>query len=96
MPRIALCLILVLTACARPPALDGTATDADRRAPYPRLLPLSEVLAGVPETEAAAAAPDLGARIAALNARADALRGPVVPNGTRTRMGRGIDTGALR
>lgn len=96
MSRLAVCLILALGACARPPALESTVTDADAGAPYPRLLPLDEVLAGLPAPDGAAEAPDLSGRIAALRARASGLRGAVVAGGARARMDGGVDTSTLR
>ena len=55
-----------------------------------------DLLDGAPDGAAVASAPDLSGRVAALKDRAAGLRGPVVPGGERARMGRGIDTGALR
>jgi hypothetical protein len=61
--------ILILTACATFPALDGTISDAARQAPYPTLtqLPAFPPLTKTEDT-------DLQARIAALQVRADQLR----------------------
>jgi len=95
----ALCLLCLagLAACARPPALDGSVTEADRRAPYPRLVPLDAILAAAPAPRAAPEdAGRLADRAGALRDRARRLRGPVVPAATEARMARGVDTGALR
>lgn len=85
--RIAPVLALLLSACAGFPALDARMTEADRTAPWPALVPLGPVLAAA---DARAGAPppagDLPARIAALNARAAALRGPVIDAATAARI----------
>ena len=85
MRRPVLILVLCLAACARPPALDARLTDADRSAPYPAPVPLGPLLA---LADAASVAPpaDLSARVAALAARAGALRGPVIDAATTARM----------
>ncbi len=77
-----LVLVSLLAGCAGAPTLPGDATDADRNAPYPVLVPLGPILAAaaVPGTPDPSAGID--ARVAALNARADALRGPVLDPAT--------------
>lgn len=71
LPMIACAL---LSACARPQALDDAHSPAVAAAPYPSLLPLDALVAATPP-----AAPDnpeaaVAARAANLNARAAALR----------------------
>ncbi len=94
--RRALACLLCLAACARPPALDDTVTEADRSAPYPKLVPLEDILDATPDGPAPVAFPDVSARADALRARASVLRGPVVPAPDRARMEAGVDTAALR
>ena len=89
--RLALALVLLLAACAEPPAvaavnarLPGDALDAVA----PPLLPLAPLLAAV---DARAPAPPLGSlgdRMTRLEARAAALRGPVLDPDDRDRLGR--------
>lgn len=66
-------LALTLAACGTFPELDARLDDADRTAPWPDLVPVAPLLAeaGAPGE---AAPDDLAARLAALQARADALR----------------------
>ncbi|SLN27939.1 hypothetical protein [Roseisalinus antarcticus] len=101
MRRALPCLILLCCAlqagCARFPALDSRLTEADRNAPYPALVPIGPILEQAAEASGEAdPAAGLDARAAALRNRAAGLRSPVVPDETRRRMGRGIDTTALR
>jgi len=71
----ALLLLAALAAgCAEFPDLDAAITPQARAAPYPRIAPLSEVLAGLPEGGPAdPGAEALAARAAALKARAARL-----------------------
>ena len=62
-------LLLCLGACAQFPALDGTISDAARAAPYPQLTPIPDF-----DETPVQADPATDARIAALQARAAALR----------------------
>lgn len=86
-PAVALLFALALSACADFPALDARMTEADRNAPFPGLVPLGPLLAAA---DARAGSPppaaDLPGRIAALNARAAALRGPVIDAATTARI----------
>lgn len=67
-----LIIIALLSGCAEFPELDGTVDDAARNAPFPELVNL-DALRG--QVGASDATPDnMAARIAGLNARADALR----------------------
>ncbi|MFQ1700023.1 hypothetical protein ACJ5NV_05455 [Loktanella agnita] len=68
--RILILFSLALAACAEFPALDGTISDAARDAPYPTLAPLPAGMAAEPQT----IDDPMGARIAALQARAARLR----------------------
>lgn len=73
--RILVALLLPpLAGCATLPALDGAPGPAASQAEYPDLLPLEELLAGVPPPPATDPAAALAARAAALKARAAALR----------------------
>ena len=67
--RLILPFLLMLSACATFPALEGTISDAARQAPYPKLTPLPPTPALRDEDEAA-----LLARIDALQARAARIR----------------------
>lgn len=78
-------LILALAGCAAFPELDARLTEADRTAAPPALLPLGPLLAAA-DGIAATPAPDLSARIRALDARAAALRGPVIDAGGADRI----------
>lgn len=75
MRRAAPALCLVLAACG---------ADAD----YPALMPLDQLLAepAPAATTPAAVQADLSTRAAALSARAQTLRGPVIDPATRARM----------
>lgn len=89
MLRPALVVILVLSACAAPPAIDARLTAADRTAPFPDLVPLGPILAAA---DATGTAPPVGLadRIAALAARAQDLRGPVIDAATRQRFAQAL------
>jgi hypothetical protein len=67
--RIAPILIVLLSACASFPQLEGTISDTARDAPFPPLTPIPIA----PEARGAEAA-DLQARIAALQAKAAEIR----------------------
>lgn len=70
-PLLALLAVSLLGACE--PTSAASNTD------YPALLPLEQILL---DNDQAAAPPDaLSARAAALRAKADGLRGPVIPEG---------------
>lgn len=101
-PVPVLALILVtLAACTGFPALEGRVPDDVAQAPYPAIAPLGPLLARADalatsgRTSPAALAP-VDARLAALSARADALRGPVIPPAQRARMLRGVAPDALQ
>lgn len=83
---VILCVPLVLAGCTAPigPASRSAAVDAEA----PRLLPISAILAQAADGPNTARLTDIGpdARADALRARAEALRGPVLPDETRTRM----------
>lgn len=82
-----------LSACGTwpEPAIPGQAQA--RAAPFPELVPLSQLLAGAPSASAPVLPP--ASRVAALAARASGLRGPVIDGATRQRMERGVDLSAL-
>ncbi len=95
--RAILCLTLMMAgACAPFPALENRVSADAARADFPQLVPLAPVLAAASsqaETTPPAAVDD---RVAALQARAAALRGAVVDPATRSRMQDGIETAPLR
>lgn len=79
------------TACARFPELDARTADIDPQTPYPALVPLDPLLARVADdqiTEDTEAS--IEARVAGLRARANAMRGDVIDDETRTRMSEGV------
>lgn len=80
-----------LTGCTQFPELDGTVSPAVANAPPPELVPLAPLLAQANSGQttansAEAAQQALTSRLASLRARADRLRGPVLPAATRARM----------
>ena len=90
----ALAALCAVAGCADwpDPAIPGA--EAARAAPWPALVPLNDILAGVPADREPVVAP--ASRIAALEARAASLRGPVIDGATRARLARGVDSGALQ
>lgn len=91
MRALPILFVVMLAACTPFPDLDDTLDPAVRDAAFPKLIPLEPVLAGVPDTRTKPAVlVNVNARIAALNARANRLRGPVIPASTRARMKRGV------
>ena len=84
---------LAVTSCGPwpDPQFDDTAA---RAAPFPLLVPIDTLVSQAPATAAPDGPP--ASRIAALNARAARLRGPVVDSATRARMRAGVNTSALR
>lgn len=87
MRHLILALTLALSACASFPELDARLDAADRNAPWPELVPTSQLIAAAGAPGAPAASADLAARIAALDARAAALRGPVIDPAEAVRLG---------
>ena len=88
--RPVLAPLLLLAACAEPPAV--TAVNARlsgevRAAAAPPLLPLGPLLAAVDARAPAPQAGNLAGRIARLEARAEALRAPVLDPADRRRLG---------
>lgn len=81
-------LAFVLTGCGTMPVVPGAPASAAGQTPA--LVPLSSVLAASKAGPAIDTAPVPSARLAALRARADRLRGPVIPGPTRTRMTRAM------
>lgn len=83
----ALALCTALGACSNffpelPPPDDAGAQEAA----YPALIPLGPILAQARGAAQPATGESDAARLAALAARAEALRGPVVPDATSARM----------
>jgi hypothetical protein len=84
-------LLAVMAACTRFPDLESVVAPEVRAAPYPALVPIEPLLAGLtaeqitPEVEAG-----LAGRMAALQARAARLRKTVVDDTTRDRMRQGV------
>lgn len=93
----ALVLVALLAGCAAsvvPPSRFGA---IDPTAPYPSLIPLDPLLAQAAVLDSGAQpGADLPGRIAALNARAAALRRPIIDPTTRARMEAGVASPALQ
>ncbi len=71
--------LIALAGCGQIPALEGTVSESALRAPYPRILPLDEVLAAAETSRVGAeeAGARTDARARALQARAAILRRPI-------------------
>ena len=91
-------MCLLLAGCADAPSLDGRISAAAAAAPYPTLQPLAPLLARAarPGRIDTASTLRMDGGVAALRARAAALRGPVVDASTRARMQAGVTRAALR
>ena len=81
---------LLLCACAQFPELDSTRTPGVATAPYPRLVPFETVLDAPPPRATPEAQAGVASRAESLRARAERLTAPVVDEGTRARMSRGV------
>lgn len=79
-------LLLALAACAEFPTLDARLAAADLTVPSPALVPLGDLLAQA-DAQAAPPPPAPQARAGALAARAAALRGAVLTEADRARLG---------
>ena len=86
---VAVCALMAIASCAPLPDVFG-AERAEVRGAFPELLPLSGILAQADEAPRADADTDgaLSARAGALQARAVALRGPVLTTQERERLQR--------
>lgn len=86
--------LVAVSACAQFPEVDARQTRADPDAPYPVLLPLSELDAALP-APSESGAEDLDARAAALRARAAAIaaRG-VVSSDEKDRLQKAVERNA--
>ena len=94
-----LLLVLSVAACAGVPNLDRAMPAAGQSPTFPALVPLGPLLAQADDLNGAGQAdPAAGfrSRIGQLNARAAALRAPVISPQTRAQMQAGIDTPALQ
>ena len=85
-------LLFLLASCAQFPDLDDALPEHLQDADFPRLIPLSgeELDPARSQEERADTVDALNARIAALNARANRLRRPVLAQSTHQRMANGI------
>ncbi|MBW4708474.1 hypothetical protein KX928_11840 [Roseobacter sp. YSTF-M11] len=90
MMRISACVVLALvtSACAQFPEVDNATPPGAEVAAYPDLVPLDPLIdevaatqTDIPESEA-----QLEARVASLQARANALRGSVLGSSDRRRL----------
>jgi len=89
---LACSVLCLVAACTQLPALDSTIPQSAKDADYPKLVPLEGLTAGIPEaqTRAADTQAALEARIGALRARANRLKGRIIDNQTRARMQAGV------
>ncbi|MCF6317228.1 MAG: hypothetical protein L3J30_13320 [Marinosulfonomonas sp.] len=90
MLRILPALVLsaaLLAGCSNFPELDDAVSPTARKAGYPALLPIDQLIAGAQEVQITEETVlTLQSRIARLKAHAARLRGPVVDTATRARM----------
>jgi len=86
-------LLVLLAGCGSWPQVTVPGAAEAARLEAPRLVPLAPLLARGSAAVPVAGPPE--ARVAALRARAVALRAPVVDAATRARMARGVDLSAL-
>jgi hypothetical protein len=82
----ALLLLPLLAACAEIPAVAARIPEAEVAAAPPPLLPITDLLAAADAQGGAAPDAGLAAEVAALQARAAALRGPVLSEEDRARL----------
>lgn len=80
----------VVTACAEFPQVDAVLTQGGPVAEYPTLVPFEQLLTSPAPRLAETDDETLRTRGAALDARADALRRPVIDPQTRDRMNDGV------
>lgn len=93
MPFAVLLVIpLTLGACTQFPDLDHTQTEQLTRADYPDLVPIEPILARAagPKPDPLAEEAALTARLAALRARADRMRGSVLSGAEKQRLENGL------
>ena len=85
-------LAAALTGCTQFPELDHTQTAVLEAADYPALVPIEPILADVaaPAPDPVAAQSTVEARLAALRARANRLRGGVLNADERRRLEEGL------
>ena len=92
-------LVTGLTGCGTIPEFAGTRAEAARNAPYPDLIPLTTLI-NTAQSNASRITPasivTTNSRIARLRAKANALRGPVVDQATRSQMRNAGARAALR
>lgn len=86
LPALAIFAAL-LAGCSDFPELDNAVSPTARKAGYPDLLPIDQLIVGAQEVQITEeTVSTLRSRIARLNARAARLRGPVIDAATRARM----------
>ena len=83
-----LALFVLLSACAPFPEVDRIESPAARSAPFPPLLPVAAFDVAPDARLTATTGPALDDRVAALRARAESLRGPVLSATDRARLRR--------
>lgn len=77
----------LLAGCSDFPELDAAITPAARKAGYPSLVPLDQLISGAQDIQITdETVATLQTRIARLNARAARLQRPVIDSATRARM----------
>lgn len=89
MPHRLACLLaaVVVAGCGQLPDLDSTISDSAARAPYPELVPIEQLRAGmVDERITPRTAEEVETRADGLRRRADGLRGEVLDDASRSRL----------
>ncbi|MEP4197693.1 MAG: hypothetical protein ABJL99_18875 [Aliishimia sp.] len=87
--------LFLSVACTQFPELDATVPKSAKTDKYPRLAPIDDLLAQAKSTpeRSEQTQTTLTNRAAALRARANRLRGPIIDTATRTRMRNGVSEG---
>lgn len=91
-PLIRFLPALALIGCTQFPELDGTVRPELENAPYPELVPLEPILASAQsiQVDPVQTESSLTARLAGLRARADVMRGAVISDAEKKRLGQGV------
>ncbi len=81
-----------LCGCVQVPELDLAISDSAKAAPYPELIPVEDIRAGIPKPRISGQTqPALESRTDGLRRKVDSRQSPVIDPKTKDRMLRGID-----